>query len=260
MARRLEDRVAIVIGAAQGIGAAIGQRFFLEGAKLVLADRDEAGVAALAARLGEPTVAFKADLTSQEDVDALAAYALQRFGRIDILVQNAGIYPEALISDMSLEHWNHVLGVNLTGTFLATRACLAAMRAQQKGRVVIMSSITGPRVFNPGVAAYAASKAGINGFIRTAALEFAEYGITVNGIEPGNIMTEGLTAGRSADFVADMVASIPLGRIGQPLDVANAALFLASDEAAFITGTTLIVDGGQILPEAKVSDGHASEK
>jgi 3-oxoacyl-[acyl-carrier protein] reductase len=125
------------------------------------------------------------------------------------------------------------------------------MRAQKRGRIVLMSSITGPRVSNPGVSVYAASKAGINGFIRSAALEFAADGITVNGIEPGNILTEGLSAGRSSEFVDNMVASIPLGRLGLPEDVANAALFLASDEASYVTGTTIIVDGGQILPEAK---------
>jgi 3-oxoacyl-[acyl-carrier protein] reductase len=251
MTGRLDGRVAIVIGAAQGIGAAISERLSREGAQLVLADRNADRVAALAAGLDAGALPFGADLTRPDDMAALAAVTLDRFGRIDVLIQNAGIYPPSLIEDTSLEEWEAVLRVNLTGTFLATKACLPAMRAQRYGRIVFTSSITGPRVSSPGMAAYAASKAGINGFIRTAALECAPDGITVNGVEPGNIMTEGLAAGRSDDFVAGMVASIPMGRIGQPMDVAHAVLFLASEEAAFITGTTIIVDGGQILPESR---------
>jgi 3-oxoacyl-[acyl-carrier protein] reductase len=123
------------------------------------------------------------------------------------------------------------------------------MRARGGGRLIFTSSITGPRVTSPGHGHYAASKAGINGFIRSAALEFAADRITVNGIEPGNILTEGMRMHRSPEFIEAMAAMVPLGRLGTPDDVANAALFLASDEAAYITGTTIIVDGGQILPE-----------
>jgi 3-oxoacyl-[acyl-carrier protein] reductase len=125
------------------------------------------------------------------------------------------------------------------------------MRKTGYGRMVFTSSITGPRVTMPGHGHYSASKAGINGFIKAAALEFAGYGITVNGIEPGNILTEGMKAHRSADFIRSMEESIPLGRLGAPRDIANAALFFASDEASYITGTTIIVDGGQTLPEGK---------
>jgi 3-oxoacyl-[acyl-carrier protein] reductase len=117
--------------------------------------------------------------------------------------------------------------------------------------MIFISSITGPRVTAPGHGHYSASKAGINGFIKAAALEFAGYGITVNGVEPGNIMTEGVIAHRSPDFIKSMEDSVPLGRLGSPRDVANAVLFLASDEASYITGTTIIVDGGQTLPEGK---------
>ena len=145
-----------------------------------------------------------------------------------------------------------MLGVNLRGCFLAIQACIPAMRAQAYGRIVLTSSITGPRVTSPGHGHYSASKAGINGLIRAAALELAPHGITVNGVEPGNIMTEGVSAHRSPEFVAAMERSVPLGRLGTPRDVAHAVLFLASDEAAYITGTTIIVDGGQILPEGKV--------
>jgi 3-oxoacyl-[acyl-carrier protein] reductase len=251
VSRRLDQRVAIVIGGAQGIGAAIARRFAAEGASLVIADASDAVGPALAATLGASTLFQQADVADPMAMDALAARTLDCFGRIDILVQNAGIYPPSLIGETSLEQWNQVLGVNLTGCFLATRSCIPAMRAQRHGRIVLMSSITGPRVSTPGMAAYSASKAGINGFIRAAALELAADGITVNGVEPGNIRTEGLLAGRSTGFVDAMTASIPLGRLGQPDDVASATLYLASDEAAYVTGTTIIVDGGQILSEGK---------
>lgn len=251
MPARMEGRTAIVIGAAQGIGSAIARRLSQEGARVVVADINEQGAARLASSLPSEAVHFGADVSDLQSMDMLAAFALERFGRIDILVQNAGIYPESLIAETSPEQWNRVLSVNLTGAFLACRAVLPAMRAQAYGRMVFTSSITGPRVTAPGTAAYSASKGGINGFIKTAALEFAGFGITVNGVEPGNILTEGLTAGRSQAFIDGMTRSIPIGRLGTPEDVAAAAAYLVSEEAGFVTGTTIVVDGGQTLPEGK---------
>ena len=174
---------------------------------------------------------------------------LARWGRVDILVQNAGIYPYTMLPDIPVEEWDAVLGVNLRGCFLAIQACIPAMRARKYGRIVLTSSITGPRVSSPGHGHYSASKAGINGLIRAAALEFSGYGITVNGVEPGNILTEAVQQHRSPEFLKSMEDAIPLGRLGSTRDVANAFLFLASDEASYITGTTIIVDGGQLLPE-----------
>jgi 3-oxoacyl-[acyl-carrier protein] reductase len=182
----------------------------------------------------------------------LVEATLARYGRVDIMVQNAGIYPYTMLPDIEVEEWDAVLGVNLRGCFLAIRACARPMRAQRYGRVVLTSSITGPRVSSPGHGHYSASKAGINGLIRAAAIELAPDGITINGVEPGNILTEGIQAERTPEFIRAMEESVPLGRLGTPRDVAHAVLFLASDEAAYITGTTIIVDGGQILPEAKV--------
>ena len=141
------------------------------------------------------------------------------------------------------------MAVNLRGCFNAARAALTPMKAQGSGRILFTSSITGPHVTSPGHGHYAATKAGINGFIRSAALEFSSYGITVNGVEPGNILTEAMQLHRSPAFIKNMENSVPLGRLGSPRDVANAFLFLASDEAAYITGTTIVVDGGQLLPE-----------
>jgi 3-oxoacyl-[acyl-carrier protein] reductase len=253
MAGRVQDKVALVIGAARGIGAAIAKRLLEEGARVVIADTLAAEGAATARRLGQHGDAtfVAADVSRKEAVDALVEATLRRHGRIDILVQNAGIFPYTLLSDIAVEEWDAVLAVNLRGCFLAIQACARPMRAERYGRIVLTSSITGPRVAQPGHGHYSASKAGINGLIRAAAIELAPDGITVNGVEPGNIMTEGMRAERSAEYVAAMAASVPLGRLGTPRDVAHAVLFLASDEAAYVTGTTIVVDGGQILPESK---------
>ncbi len=251
MGDRLKGRVAVVIGAARGIGAGIAERFLDEGASVVIADTEAAQGQATATSFSErgPCVFVEADVSRKRSVEATIEAACDSFGRLDILVQNAGIYPWTLIENISEDEWDRVLAVNLKGTFLAAQAALKPMKAQRYGRMVFTSSITGPRVSSPGHGHYSASKAGINGFIRAAAIEFAGFGITVNGIEPGNILTEGVKMHRSPEFIASMAGMIPLGRLGTPRDVANAALFLASDEAEYITGTTTIVDGGQILPE-----------
>lgn len=247
MPGRLEGRVAIVIGAARGIGAAIAERFAADGARVVIGDTDPEAGAATAARLGARFVAT--DISQRADADAIVAAAVDGFGRLDILVQNAAIYPWTLIEDIEPEEWDRVMAVNLRGTYLAARAALPAMRAGGGGRMIFTSSITGPRVTSPGHGHYAATKAGINGFLKSAALEFSGYGITVNGVEPGNILTEGMQQHRSAEFIAMMERAVPLGRLGTPQDVAAAVAFLASDDAAYITGTTIVVDGGQTLPE-----------
>ncbi len=249
---RLNERIAIAVGAATGIGKGIATRLVAEGATVILADRDAEKGAATVAELGLPADRFiRTDIADEASVDAMVAAVVARFGRIDILVQNAGIYPIALVEDTTTAHWDRVHGINLRGTFFITRAIVPVMKKQRYGRMVYTSSITGPHVVSHGLSAYASSKAGINGFIRAVALETAAYGITVNGVEPGNIVTEGLEADRSADFIRSMEDSIPMGRLGLPSDVAGAAAFLASDDAAYITGTTIIVDGGQILPESK---------
>jgi 3-oxoacyl-[acyl-carrier protein] reductase len=243
-----------VIGAARGIGAAIALRLAEDGARVVVADTLAAEGEALATRLAERGEAMfvAADVSRKGAVDALVESALQRFGRVDILVQNAGIYPYTMLTDIAVEEWDAVLGVNLRGCFLAIQACARPMREQGYGRIVLTSSITGPRVTSPGHGHYSASKAGINGLIRAAAIELAPHGITVNGVEPGNVLTEGMQAERSPEYIRAMERSVPLGRLGTPLDVAHAVLFLASDEAAYVTGTTVVVDGGQILPESKL--------
>jgi 3-oxoacyl-[acyl-carrier protein] reductase len=246
---RLKDRVALVFGAARGIGEGIASRFVEEGAKVVIADSEVAAGKATAERLKGRFVAV--DVSQKQDADRAVAETLTAYGKFDILVQNAGIYPWTLIENTDPDEWDKVMAVNLKGTFLAAQAALPHMKSRKSGRMIFTSSITGPRVTSPGHGHYSASKAGINGFIKAAALEFSGYGITVNGIEPGNILTEGMKAHRSAAFIKSMEDAVPLGRLGTPRDIANAALFLASDDASYITGTTIIVDGGQTLPEGK---------
>ncbi len=247
MSDRLADKVALVIGAARGIGRGVAERFAEEGARVVIADADaEVGQAAADAL---KALFVPCDISRMEDAERAVEVAARSFGGLDILVQNAGVYPWQLIEDTSPEDWDRVMAVNLRGCFLAARAALVPMKARGVGRMLFTSSITGPHVTSPGHGHYSATKAGINGFIRAAALEFAGYGITVNGVEPGNILTEGVQQGRSPQFIKSMEEAIPLGRLGSARDVANAFLFLASDEASYITGTTIIVDGGQLLPE-----------
>jgi 3-oxoacyl-[acyl-carrier protein] reductase len=247
MPGRLEGKAAVVIGAARGIGEGIAERFVEEGARVVIGDTEVALGEATARRLGARFV--ETDISRPEHAERIMGEAVARFGGIDILVQNAGIYPWTLIEKISADEWDAVMAVNLKGTFLAARAALPHMKTKRGGRMIFTSSITGPHVTSPGHGHYSASKAGINGFIRAAALEFAGYGITVNGVEPGNVLTGGMKAHRSAAFIKSMEEAVPLGRLGTPRDIANAFLFLASDEADYITGTTIVVDGGQILPE-----------
>lgn len=247
MTARLKDKAALVIGAARGIGEAIAQRFVEEGARVTIADTEVQAGQSTAVRLDGLFV--ETDISRPDHAARAVEATVKAYGAIDILVQNAGIYPWTLIEKTSPEEWDAVLAVNLRGCFLAARAAVAHMKKQRSGRMIFTSSITGPRVTSPGHGHYSASKAGINGFIRAAALEFSGYGITVNGIEPGNILTEGMKLHRSAAFIKSMEDAIPLGRMGTPRDIANTALFLASEEASFITGTTIVVDGGQTLPE-----------
>lgn len=247
MSGRLAGKVAVIVGAARGIGEGIARRFVEEGAKVVIGDSETEAGRATAARLGAHFVTT--DITRAEHAQWIVTEALSRHGRLDIAVQNAGIYPWRTIEGTPPDEWDKVMAVNLKGTFLLAQAALKPMKEQKSGRMIFTSSITGPRVSSPGHGHYSASKGGINGFIKAAAIEFAPWNITVNGVEPGNILTEGMKAHRSDAFIQSMADMIPLGRLGTPRDVANAFLFLASDDADYITGTTIIVDGGQTVPE-----------
>ena len=249
---RLDGQVAIVTGGAQGIGLGIATVLRAEGANIVIADIDGAAAAQAASKLsgtGEHAVGVRADVTAQADVDNVAAEAVGRWGRIDILAANAGIYPHIPLSDIAVADWNRVMAINVTGAMLAIQACLPPMSERGYGRIVLTSSITGSVVGQPGYTHYGASKAAMLGLMRSAALEVAAAGITVNAVLPGNIRTPGF-ADLGAEHERRMLAAIPANRFGEPEDVGWAVRFLASREAAYITGQTLIIDGGQVLPES----------
>ena len=252
----IQNRVAIVTGASTGIGRGIAGVFAREGAKVVAANRNaEAGEQAVREirAAGGEAVFVQADVSLKADNERLAAAALEAYGRIDILVHNAGIFWEVMLGDMTEDDWDRCHNVNLKGLLFATQAVLPAMKAQKYGRILVTSSITGPRTGMPGFAHYGATKGGVNGFIRNAAVELARFGITVNGVEPGNILTEGLAA-LGDEYLATMTKAIPLGKLGDPEDIAHAMAFFASDEAGWITGRTLVVDGGQTLPESGLAE------
>ncbi len=246
--RRLEGRAAVVTGAGRGIGRAIAEVYAREGARVLAVDRDGASAAQTAAAVGG--VACTADITSRADMAAMADAAVAAFGGIDILTQNAGIYPSVALADMTDDDWNLVFDVNTRSALYTVQACLPHLRRSDGGRITITTSITGPRVGYPGLTHYAASKAALNGFIRSAALEVVGDGITVNGVEPGTVLTEGVRAQLAPGDLESVTAQIPMRRLAEPIDIAHAHLFLASSEASYITGQTIVVDGGQILPES----------
>jgi 3-oxoacyl-[acyl-carrier protein] reductase len=185
-------------------------------------------------------------------LEAMAAAALGRWGRIDILAANAGIYPHIPLADIDQPAWDHLMAVNVRGALFAVQSCVPAMTEQRYGRIVLTSSITGSIVGQPGYSHYGASKAAMLGFMRSVALEVAAAGITINAVLPGNIATPGFDD-LGLQHEAAMLAAIPLGVFGQPDDVGWAVRFLASPEAGYITGQTLVVDGGQVLPESSWS-------
>lgn len=240
----LSGRVAIVTGGGRGIGRAIALKMAGVGATVVVNDLDEtAGTVAREIRdMGGQSLAVVADISLPEDAARLVKEATAAFGKVDILVNNAGINRDQLLLRMSDEDWDRVVGVDLKGVFLCTRAVLRQMSRQRWGRIISIASIVGI-VGNPGQANYASAKAGIIGFTRTVAKEMASRGITVNAIAPGFINTE-MTRRLREDWKQELRRRIPLGDFGSPRDVAEAVAFLASEEAGYITGQVLGVDGG----------------
>jgi 3-oxoacyl-[acyl-carrier protein] reductase len=249
----LTGRAVLVTGGTKGIGKGIAGVFAGAGANVVVAGRDAERGEAAARELGaggDGEVAFaQADISRAADCERMVAETVERLGALDVLCANAGVFPDVKLADMTEADIDAIFATNVKGTMLSVQACLPALARSGRGRVILTSSITGPITGFPGWSHYGATKAAQLGFLRTAAIELAVKGITINAIMPGNIVTEGL-AELGEEYREQMEASIPLRRLGSVEDIGHAALFLASDEAGYITGQTIVVDGGQTLPES----------
>ena len=244
----LSGRVAIVTGSGQGIGREIALMLAGNGASVVISDINPASANDVVTEIKDKdgqSIAITTDVSVQEEVSRLASETVSSFGRIDILVNNAGITRDALLMRMSPDDWDRVLTINLKSAFLCTQAVLRTMMKQRWGRIINIASVVG-LIGNPGQANYAAAKAGLIGLTKTTAREVASRGVTVNAIAPGFIDT-GMTRDLSDKAKQELTNQIPLGYIGSPKDVAYAVSFLASDEAHYITGHVLNVDGGMVM-------------
>jgi 3-oxoacyl-[acyl-carrier protein] reductase len=243
-----EGRIALVTGASQGIGRTCALELAKGGATVALAARNEAKLAAVVAEIeaaGGKAAAFKLDVSSEESIKTGAKAVLSQFGKVEILVNNAGITRDGLLMRMKRADWDDVIGTNLTGAFLLTQALVPAMMKNRWGRIVNISSVVG-RTGQAGQANYAASKAGLIGFTRSLARELASRGITANAVAPGYIETP-MTEVLNEQQRTAMMATIPLARPGRPEDIAQAVAFLASEAAGYITGHVLDVNGGMFM-------------
>jgi 3-oxoacyl-[acyl-carrier protein] reductase len=240
----LHGKVAVVTGGAQGLGRAVAERMVAEGARVVLGDVDLAAAEAAAEELGDGVAAaVRCDVTSEPDMAALVTTAVTAFGGLDVMVNNAGVLRDATMRKMSLDDFRLVIDTHLQGTWLGTRAAAAHMREHGGGSIVNMSSISG-KVGNLGQTNYSAAKAGIVGLTKAAAKEVAHARVRVNAIQPGLIRTP-MTEAMREDIWQQRLQEIPLGRFGEPSEVASVALFLASDLSSYMTGTVLEVTGGR---------------
>ena len=243
--QRLSGKVALVTGAAGGIGTAAAERFAGEGASVLVTDADGERAEALATKLGEAASGRAQDVTSEDAWRETVAWVLERHGQIDVLVNNAGVFLAEPLATTSLESFNKVLDVNVVGVFLGMRAVAAHMTERGSGSIINVSSLAG-LMGAPLLTAYAASKWAVRGMTKVAAKELARAGVRVNSVHPGQIDTDMNTRQREAtpELIDRLVRSIPVGRIGTPAEVAHALVYLASDESVYTTGSELVVDGG----------------
>jgi 3-oxoacyl-[acyl-carrier protein] reductase len=241
----LTGKTAFVTGSTRGIGLAIARALHAAGARVAVVGRDQARAAAVAAELGERAVGVACDVAQADQVDAAIAAAEQALGPIDVLVDNAGLTRDNILLRLTDADWNAVLDANLKGAFHTTRAVIKGMMKRRAGRIVNITSIVG-LTGNKGQANYAASKAGLIGFTKSVAKEYASRGVLANCVAPGFIQTD-MTAALPDEARATLLQDIALGRLGRPEDVAGAVLFLASDLAGYITGQVLVVDGGMVI-------------
>ncbi|HSO59386.1 MAG TPA: glucose 1-dehydrogenase [Paenisporosarcina sp.] len=239
---RLQDKVAIVTGGASGIGEFTVREMLKQGAKVVIADFNDAGGQQLAEELGENVTFIHVDVSNEEQVEAMVKHSVDTFGKVDILFSNAGIGSVGSTHELTLEEWNKTISVNLSGVFLCAKYALKEMVKQGSGSIVNCASILG-HVGQAATASYAAAKGGVVNMTRALALEYASQGIRVNAVCPGYIKTP-LLDQLDDEMMQHLVSLHPLGRLGESHEVANAVVFLASDEASFITGANLLVDGG----------------
>ncbi|MCL9815561.1 3-oxoacyl-ACP reductase FabG [Natronocalculus amylovorans] len=252
-----DERVALVTGAGHGIGRGIAHRLAADGYAVSVVDIDEDAAHEVADEihnLGEQgdAIALPADVTDLATIEMAVEATVDSLGGIDVVVANVGVYPSGRIDALSVDSWHEIMDINLAGAFRTVKASLPALKQSDSGRIVLTSSITGPMTGYPGWAHYGATKAGLLGFMRSAALELAPEGITINAVLPGNVKTEQLEA-LGDEYIEEMTESVPLGTLGTPEDIGAAVAFLASKDAGFITGHPLVIDGGQTLPESQAA-------
>ena len=249
MLTSFKGKSVIVTGGSKGIGRGIATVFARQGAKVTITARGEEALKLAAAEI-EGDVRYElCDVSDWASVQSMVANVIKTHGGLDVICANAGAFPQTKIIDMEPEEWDDVMATNLRSSFLCVKAVIPHFEKAGKGRVVLTSSITGAITGFPGWSHYGASKSGQLGFLKTAAMELSRYNTTINAVMPGNIYTEGLQ-NLGQEYLDTMAASIPLKRLGDVEDIGNAALFFASDEAAYITGQQIVVDGGQIIPES----------
>lgn len=240
----LKDKVAIVTGGGRGIGRGISLALAKEGCFVIVSDINNKDCLKVASEIGSKAIAFKCDVSQKKEVDEMVSLAVEKFGKLDILVNNAGIFPFTPFMDMSESDWDRVISVNLKSIFLCSQAAVKQMK--EGGKIVNISSIAAFVGFS-GLVHYCASKGGINGMIRALALELAPMKINVNNIAPGAIETPGASQGMTEELKKQTIAGIPWARMGKPEDIAEAVVFLSSERSDYITGQTIIVDGGYVL-------------